>query len=507
MPVQSTNPDFDAHIAEWRMMDDALEGEGAIKRNPKNLPKPSGMVEAEKLDAAGNGYLYTNYTDRAQYEHWVSDSLRSMMGLVSRLIPEIKLPSGLKGLEDNATSDGFGLKQLFFRMVRQAISHGRVPMVVNVDDTGEPYFSTYATRNAINWKVGSQGGRQDLILAVFIEFRDNKEDEFDHDCKMVYRVFKIIDNVCYSEVLGDDGGVLDPLKPLGTVGNNNQLVKGLGFLPIVFCGSTDNSPEVDEVPLLTMARAALKSYQISADYFTSLHQTSHPQPWVAGLDEKAELSVTGPSAAWDLGPTGSCGYLEFQGAGIEANRQAMTDQKGAALEAGAKVMDVTGDAESGEARKTRQNDQHATLHSIVITVAEAIEQGLRYAAEWKGFDPKQVTFKVNPEFIIPVVDPLVLAQLQAAVMAGTISANTYWMYLTTGKLPDTLYEEETTLISDERESAGINLDGSDGSDGLEGGGQPIAGADDPALGNAGASKGGRGKKVRKVPAPNRQSGP
>ncbi|WP_323166718.1 DUF4055 domain-containing protein, partial [Pseudomonas bubulae] len=85
-------------------------------------------------------------------------------------------------------------------------------------------------------------------------------------------------------------------------------------------------------------------------------------------------------------------YLEFKGTGIEANRKAMDDQKNAALEAGAKVMDVAG-TESGEARKTRQNDQHATLHSIVITVAEAVEQGLRYAAEWKGYDPKQVKFK------------------------------------------------------------------------------------------------------------------
>lgn len=412
MPVQSTNPDFDAHIAEWRMMDDALEGEGAIKRNPVNLPKPSGMVEAEKLDVTGNRYLYQNYTDRAQYEHWVRDSLRSMMGLVSRLIPEIELPAGMKGLEDNATSDGFGLKQLFFRMVRQAISHGRVPLVVNIDETGEPYFSTYATRNAINWKVGAMGGRQDLNLAVFIEFRDNKEDEFDHDCKMVYRVFKMIDGVCYSEVVGEDGAVLEELKPLGTTGADNRLVKGLAYLPVIYSGSTDNSPEVDEVPLLTMARAALKSYQLSADYFTALHQTSHPQPWVSGIDDEVELSVTGPSAAWDLGPNGSCGYLEFQGAGVEAVRTAMEDQKNAALEAGAKVMDVGG-TESGEARKTRQNDQHATLHSIVVTAAEGLEQALRYAAEWKGYDPKQVKFTVKPEFIVTEADAQqILAQIQ-----------------------------------------------------------------------------------------------
>ncbi len=119
MPVQSTNPEYDAHINEWRMMDDALEGEDAIKRRDLNLPKPSGMVEAEKLDAVGNRYLYDNYRDRAQYDHWVRDSLRSMMGLVSRLIPEISLPAGLKTIEENATADGFSLKQLFMRMVRQ----------------------------------------------------------------------------------------------------------------------------------------------------------------------------------------------------------------------------------------------------------------------------------------------------------------------------------------------------------------------------------------------------
>lgn len=484
MPVQSTNPDYDAHIEEWRMMDDALEGEGAIKRSPCNLPKPSGMVEAEKLDGAGNAYLYRNYTDRAQYEHWVRDSLRSMMGLVSRLIPEVKLPSGLKQLEDNATADGFGLTQLFLRMVRQAISHGRVPLVVNVDDSGQPYFATYAVRNAINWDTADQGGRQDLVLAVFREFRKkDAEDRYSHECATVFREFYMEGDVCYTAVRSEGGELIEDARPLGTVGTDNQLVRGLKYIPVIYCGSTDNSPEVDEIPLLTMARAALKSYQLSADYFTALHQTSHPQPWVSGLEDSVELSVTGPSAAWDLGPKGSCGYLEFQGAGIEAVRKAMEDQKNAALEAGAKVMDVSG-TESGEARKTRQNDQHATLHSIVITAAAAIEQALRYAAEWTGYNPDDVVFKVQPEFVIPVVNAQVLAELQKSVMAGTISAETYWQYLTTGKLPERPYDEEAELISDERESAGLNLDDHDGDETGANSGREAAGAGDPPLGTA-----------------------
>jgi hypothetical protein len=150
----------------------------------------------------------------------------------------------------------------------------------------------------------------------------------------VYREFYMADNVCYTAVRDQAGELIGDARSLGTIGNNNQLVRGLGYLPVICCGSTDNSPDVDEVPLLTMARAAVKSYQLSADYFTALHQTSHPQPWVAGLDENVELGVTGPSAAWDLGPNGSCGYLEFQGAGIEAVRTAMGDQKSAALGGG-----------------------------------------------------------------------------------------------------------------------------------------------------------------------------
>lgn len=479
MPVQSTNPEYDAHINEWRMMDDALEGEDAIKRRDLNLPKPSGMVEAEKLDAVGNRYLYDNYRDRAQYDHWVRDSLRSMMGLVSRLIPEISLPAGLKTIEENATADGFSLKQLFMRMVRQTISHGRVPLVVNVDNSGAPYFSTYTALNAINWDTADQGGRQDLVLAVFREFRKKGGDRYSHECETVYREFFMQDGTCYTSVRNEGGEIVEEERPLGTVGTDSRLVRGLPYLPVIYGGSTDNSPDVDEIPLLTMARAALKSYQLSADYFTALHQTSHPQPWVAGLDDSVELSVTGPSAAWDLGPKGSCGYLEFQGAGVEAVRKAMADQKGAALEAGAKVMDVSG-TESGEARKARQNDQHATLHSIVMTVAEAIEQGLRYAAEWKGYRPEDVTFTVKPEFITPMADAQVLAELQKSVMAGTISAVTYWQYLTTGKLPERAYEDEAGLISDERESIGLNLDKDNGDRSAAGAGRTDAGAADAA---------------------------
>jgi len=202
-------------LPEWQAIDAALAGEAAIKKNAANLPKPSGMVAAEKIDS-DNAYLYKGYTERAQYEHWVRDSLRSMMGLVSRLQPEIELPKGMEYMRENATDDGFSLRQLFMRVVRQIVSHGRVPLLVNVDDKSMAYVTAYQAENAINWKLGDQDGRNDLILAVMRETRPaDDSDEFSHEVDTVYRVLLMRDGVCVTRVEDEDGNVVEEERSLG----------------------------------------------------------------------------------------------------------------------------------------------------------------------------------------------------------------------------------------------------------------------------------------------------
>lgn len=53
-------------------------------------------------------------------------------------------------------------------------------------------------------------------------------------------------------------------------------VKRLDFIPFVFGGSLDNTPEIDDIPLLTMAKCAIKYYQLSADYFQKLIPDGSP---------------------------------------------------------------------------------------------------------------------------------------------------------------------------------------------------------------------------------------
>ncbi len=426
MPVTTKHPQYEAHEDEWRLMGDSLDGERAIKRRTTEyLPKTAGQVEAESMaksdetdltqaEAAG---IYQGYLTRAEYPLWVKDSLRTMMGLVSRQEPEIKLPPRMQGLLDEATADGFGLKQLFLRVVAATLTRGRSPLMAEFDDDRKPYIAQYTAETAINWKEESQGGRRDLTLAVFEEQREKEDgDEFSHDSKAVYRVLDLPDGQCRVRVLDESGTAVEDETTLGRSANGE--VAPLGYLPIVYVGSTDNNPDVDEIPLLSMAKSALKYYQLSADYYTSLHYTAHPQPWVAGLEEDKDLRVTGPMAAWVLPPDGKADYLEFTGAGIEATRTAMTDQRNAALEAGARVIDVAG-AESGEARRARQDDQHASLYSVVVTAAEGIEQVLKYIADWMGATG-EVVFRIVPKFNKEEVDAAMMQIIANMVLAGEV---------------------------------------------------------------------------------------
>lgn len=139
------------------------------------------MIEAEKQgDTAGE--TYKAYLSRAQYPLWVQDSLRTMIGLVSKLQPNIVIESTLlQELIANATNDGFGLKQLFIRICLELLVFGRCGLLVDVDSNGVPYFALYEALSIINWKQNSIGGRKDLKLLVLVEQFDNSEDEFGHN--------------------------------------------------------------------------------------------------------------------------------------------------------------------------------------------------------------------------------------------------------------------------------------------------------------------------------------
>lgn len=448
MSVNTQHPEYAKHYPKWVMMKDALNDE-VIKKGTVYLSKTPGMLalDREGLDLEQN--VYCGYKNRAQYPLWVADSVRTMNGLLTRLKPEVNLVhKQLEILKTQATDDGFGLDQLFVRCCVEALSKGRYGLLVDFDDKGQPYISMYDSLSIINWKSGDVGGRRDAKLIVLQESHLKAEQsKYGHESEVLYRELESVDGQYEVRLLSESGKEVESFEP-------KMGAKRLNFIPFVFGGSLDNSPEIDDIPLYSMAKCAVKYYQLSADYYQSLYLTAHPQPYTIGADN-VDLKVSGPMMLWALPPGASCGFMEIQGNGIEKTKAEMDSQKNAAVEAGAKVLDA-GSNESGEARKARQNDQHASLHTVVKAAAEAIEQACKYAALWLGLDDSEIRFTVPLEFAQDI-DPQILAQLSNLMMAGKISSDTVWTYLQTGKIPERDKEAEDDLI--EEDSAKVPMGG------------------------------------------------
>lgn len=448
MSVKTQHPEYAKHYPKWVMMQDALD-DLVIQKGTAYLAKTPGMLTLELEDRESGLRVYDGYKSRAQYPLWVVDSIRTMNGLLTRLKPEVELKhKQLDILKTQATADGFGLDQLFIRCCVEALGKGRYGLLVDFDDKGQPFIAMYNAQSIINWKLGDVGGRRDARLVVLSEDHISKDqNKYGHNTETHYRELELVDGHYEVNLLNASDEAVEKFEP-------KMGAKRLNFIPFVFGGSLDNSPEIDDIPLLTMAKCAVKYYQLSADYYQSLYLTAHPQPYTIGATD-VELKVSGPMMLWELPQGASCGFMEIQGNGIEKTKAEMESQKNAAVEAGAKVLDA-GSNESGEARKARQNDQHASLHTVVKAAAEAIEQACKYAALWLGLDDSEIRFTVPLEFSQDI-DPQVLAQLSNLMLAGKISSDTVWSYLQTGKIPERDKDAEDDLI--EQDMANVPMGG------------------------------------------------
>lgn len=469
---RTTHPEYMAYVDRWKRMRDVIEGEDTIRRKGDlYLPKPGGirdmyeealstMLDESKKGKSGQSAGVTRrqadeewraFLGRAQFPTWVRDSIRAMAGLVRKLDEEVELPASIEYLKESATGDGFTLEQLFVRIVIETLTYGRCALYVDIDETGRPYIALYSAFSLINWKESKGRDGNELRLVTLLEESEKGDDEFSHDTVNQWRVVSLDANGdCIVRVFSENGDIVNTV--------DGEIAKPMAFgakpiknIPIVVVGSRDNAPDVDDIPLEGMALASLAYYRVSADYYKALHMTSHPQLCTFGAE--VDTLVGGPGLVWGMAADARVEYVEASGSGIEKQRYDMERQKQQAAEIGARTMDASG-VESGDARKARQDDQRATLSTVVTTASQGIERALKYAAEMAGVNPDEVSYNVKPDFDAHDVDSNMVGQLSSLLTMQAISPETVFEYLKTGKMPDRDYSDELMLIRDQSGTLG-----------------------------------------------------
>jgi hypothetical protein len=439
--VSTVHPDYDVIAPDWDMVRDAIAGETAVKQKTEDyLPMPSGFAAQDDGGAA----MYAAYMLRGKFPEIMGPTLRGMTGIIHRIEAEIELPPQLEPLREKATVDGLSLTALHERITYELLATGRYGLLVDAPEEGAdvPYIAGYKAETIINWSLD-----QDFYV---LDETSLARDGFEWEEKPQFRVLEMIDEK-YQVTLWEtaESGNLTQQAPV-----NPQARGGKKFeeIPFIVCGSTDVSVDLDEIPLIGVARAAYNMYRLDTDYKWQLFMSGQETLFVYTNNENTNVNVVGAGVIHNL-PIGSqAEYVGPSGQGIAAHKEAIEDERYQAVQAGAKMFDTERKAqESGEALKIRWAAQTASLTTVAINSAKGLERALKAAALFVGADPDKVSVFPNLRFIDTALDPAKAKYLMDLWIGGAISYQTLWDNLQRGDIGtyDRTWEEEKDLIDQE----------------------------------------------------------
>jgi hypothetical protein len=449
--IAATNPAYDDYIHSWTVMRDTVDGEDCIKdKGETYLPMKSGIKYGVK-DAGRQKHAYDTYKARAEFPEIVSPTVTGSQGLVGKPT-KIELPSGLEPLREKATKDGLTLENLHARVVTELLRMGRYGLMPGVDAQGNLHLAGYVAEAIRNWEM-VEGVLTYLVLDESAYERNPATNKWEF--KSRYRECYISDGA-YTSREWEKQKTADGKEKWIPGEEVKAMVRGttpFPRIPFTFVGSTDLTPDPDDVPLYGLAKLALRAYRLDADYTNSLHLTAEPTPWVSGVDKENAPTSIGAANLWVLASENAkAGMLEFEGAGISAQREAITDTLERAITFGAQLIaDTSKTAESGEAKRLRYSREQASLKSISSNAAAGLEHALRDAAEWVGQDPEAVEVEPNMDFVDRALTPQEIDALVRGWQSGGYSKSVLFHNLQRGEVipADVTEEEEEERIANE----------------------------------------------------------
>jgi len=453
--ITSKHPDYVMRIDAWHTMRDTILGEDAVKlAGEKYLPMKSGIkaiTDKDKQDHAQAAYVM-----RAEFPEIVAPTIRGSMGLVHAKDSVIELPTALEPLRERATKDGLTLGQLHRKITVELFRTGRFALMPGLID-GAFHLAGYTAEAFINWD-SVEGILSYSVLDESAFVRDVETNEWASLEK--YRELYLNEENQFTsrmwiEVTGKSDGGKKTFAPQDEETSTIQGREGLDFIPLVAVGTHDLTVHPDEMPLYGLAKLALRSYRLDADYVTALHMTSEPQPYVTGVSKSQAPTTIGAANLWVLEDAASkAAFLEFSGPGVSAQQKAIQDTQERAIMFGAQLFSESKrTAESGEAIRLRLGNQTSALKMISVSSADGLEQALKFTAIWAGVDPDQVSVEPNLEFIDQELSPQEITALVQAWQAQAYSKETLFDNLQRGGVVDpekTFEEEEEEIEADEQ---------------------------------------------------------
>ncbi|HXG72669.1 MAG TPA: DUF4055 domain-containing protein, partial [Gemmatimonadaceae bacterium] len=421
----------------------------------------SDTIDAQVLQQLQGGAVtspYYGYLVRALFYNAVKRTVQGLSGAVFRQPPSAEgVPTLYQADLEELTLTRQSLAQVAKDLFVELATVGRVGVLLDMPGEGaskpRPYWVFYTAEQIVNWRTERRGGDQLLTRVVLKETVETPDPDDSYGMKEVvqYREVALEQGVCVISVYQKDEKdqawrLLSETRPV-------RRGKPLTFIPFLILGAHYVGPDIDTPPLLDLVDANLDHYRLMADLRHGLHWTALPTPWVAMANTSATMTI-GSSQAWNLGPDGKAGMLEFTGAGIKALKDEVIDSQHRMAVLGARLLEsapTAGQREAAETVRLRHSGDGSVLRTMVTTLQQGLQALLRWHLWWAGADDAvvdKVMVGVNQAFL---EERLTGQDLQALVLAwqsDAVSWNTLFFNLQRGQVvpPGVTDEQERELI-------------------------------------------------------------
>ena len=434
---------FQQHLEDCIKMRTVFEGDKAIKKNAETyVPKNKGVDKAD----------YDAMIQRSVFENFTEATAKGISGLIFAKEPTISLPTSLELLKDNIDMDDNTIVDLSQNIVNELMEVGRCGLLIdvpNIDTTGmtkpqtdalniRAFTKLYKSETIINWRYESINSVNKLTLLVLHEVYEEWTDRFTSTLKNRYRVYSLIDNVCYVEVFEENDNSF-----VNTMDIKPVIVKGstINYIPFIPLTYKDISIIPVKPPLMDIANINLNYYGVAVERRNVIHFVGNPFFMGKGIntrDDKGNaLTITlGSSIAQIFQEVNAdMKIVETQGTGLAFNESYLNDCKSTMAALGARLLVPEANAQVSEnTMQMKTAGYRATIMQIANTASRAITQALKIIAEWEGQNPNDVKLELNTDYNLSEMDAQTITALVTAWQTGAIRQEDMFKKLQKGEI-------------------------------------------------------------------------
>lgn len=368
--LNRNHPEYNLYLPYWKQIRVFVKGMKDVQKYLQNV--------TTKSDPQANKRNY-DYKYRAKYTNFPARTRNALLGAVFRKEPVSKLPTQLEYLTKNSNGAGKPLDQTTKHLLTNLIEVGRHGVFTDYGTSAK--IVTYSAENILDWD-------DDAGVLTKVVLRTAKDEQ---------KHLVIKDGLYAIETYND------ALELQGTITPTKSDGSRFDYIPFVICGSVDNSPDVDDMPLWSIVDVTQGHYQNSADYEDILRYLI-PTPAVT-VPNKSWLDEMLPNGHYSFGdgsivplPDGGTATL-LQASSNQMHQEAMKHKEEQLIMLGARIISgTTGQAETAEAARIRYSSENSVLDNLAGNAEDAINLAIKWCAEFEGVELGDYRYQINRDF-------------------------------------------------------------------------------------------------------------